>query len=242
MKNYRLTISYDGTDYHGWQRQPKKRTIQGVIEEALSNISGTRTVIHGAGRTDAGVHALAQVAHFKADLNLDPPELQRALNAILPPDMRINSVEKAEPDFHARKDACSKVYLYRILNSPQISPFLVRYVLHWPHSLDVKKMKKGAVLFKREADFSPFSSGRYLNPVRKVIVSRIEKKEDEIHYTVVANGFLRYMVRTMVGTLIEIGRGKIEPETIDLIFREKNRSLAGPTAKAKGLSLVKVNY
>ncbi|MGB8953102.1 MAG: tRNA pseudouridine(38-40) synthase TruA [Candidatus Aminicenantales bacterium] len=242
MQNYVLRVCYDGTDYHGWQRQPNKRTIQGTLENAVFRLARKKVPIIGAGRTDAGVHARAQVANFKADLKLKEKELLRALNALLPEDIRIVSLKKTGPAFHARKSAKSKVYEYRIFLSPQINPFVLRYVLHWPYALNVQKMSTAARLFCREADFSGFSSNRLLHPVRKVIRSEIKKRGGEIVYTIEANGFLRYMVRTIVGTLLEVGRGKIPPQKIEDIFREKKRTLSSPTAPAKGLSLVKVIY
>ncbi len=242
MQNYKLSLSYDGTDFYGWQRQPDKRTIQGVLEESLTKITRKKIHVAGAGRTDAGVHAQEQVANFKANLSLKDEELFRALNSLLPDEVRVNSLKKIDADFHARKMAKSKIYQYRIINSPIISPFLQRYALQWSSPLKVNLMKEAAPLFAREADFQAFSSNRLLNSVRKVMRSEIEKKGDEIIYTVEAKGFLRYMVRTMAGTLLEIGKGKMPPEKIEEIFREKKRSLAGPAILAKGLCLIKVNY
>lgn len=242
MQNYKCELSYDGTDFHGWQRQPDKRTVQGIIEESLAKITQKKIHVAGAGRTDAGVHAQGQVASFKARLSLDEEELFRALNSILPQDVRVVSLTKIDPDFHARKSARSKVYQYRICNSPFISPFLIRYVLHWPPPLNVNSMKEAASFFIREADFTAFSSNRLLHPVRNVSRSEISQTGSEIIYTVEANGFLRYMVRTMAGTLLEIGKGKMAPPQIDEIFKRKKRPLAGPTAPAKGLCLLKVSY
>lgn len=242
MKNYKLILSYDGTDFHGWQRQPKKRTVQGTLEDSLTQITQKKINITGAGRTDAGVHAQAQVANFKASLSMDDDELFRALNSLLPQDVRVTSLERTDLDFHARKMAKSKIYQYRIVNSTNISPFIMRYVLHWPSSLKVQSMREAASLFIREADFTSFSSNRLLDPVRKVTRSELHKKGNEIIYTVEANGFLRYMVRTMAGTLLEVGKGKLLPEQIEALFRKKERSLASPTAPAKGLCLIKVNY
>ena len=242
MQNYKLIISYDGTDYHGWQRQPKKNTIQGLLEENLNKIAQKKITVIGAGRTDAGVHAQGQVANFKGNISLDEEELLRALNSLLPGDIKIISIEKADPNFHARKIAKSKIYQYRIFNSPDIPPFFHRYVLYWPSPLNLKMMRKAAMLFEREADFTAFSSNQFLNPVRKVTSSRIEKKREEIIYTIEANGFLRYMVRAIVGTLLEVGKGKLFPENIEEIFKNKRRSQAGPTAPAKGLCLMKVIY
>jgi tRNA pseudouridine38-40 synthase len=242
MKNYKLILSYDGTDFHGWQRQPKKRTVQGTLEDSLTQITQKKINITGAGRTDAGVHAQAQVANFKASLSMDDDELFRALNSLLPQDVRVTSLERTDLDFHARKMAKSKIYQYRIVNSTNISPFIMRYVLHWPSSLKVQSMREAALLFIREADFTSFSSNRLLDPVRKVTRSELHKKGNEIIYTVEANGFLRYMVRTMAGTLLEVGKGKLLPEQIEALFRKKERSLASPTAPAKGLCLITVNY
>jgi len=242
MQNYKIVLSYDGTDYHGWQRQPNRKTIQGTLEEALFRITQKKITVIGAGRTDAGVHAQAQAANFKADLNLTDNELRRALNSLLPEDIRIISLKKADPYFHARKMTKSKIYEYRIFNSPRLSPFVQRYVLHWPYPLHIRLMRKTAKLFQREADFSGFSSNRLLHPVRKVSRSQIKKKGEEIIYTIEANGFLRYMVRTIVGTLLEVGKGRVAPEKIEEIFIRKKRTLASPTAPAKGLCLKKIIY
>jgi tRNA pseudouridine38-40 synthase len=242
MQNYKIVLCYDGTDFCGFQSQPRARTVQGVLEETLSKIAEKKISIIGAGRTDAGVHARGQVAHFKANLRLDEDELRRGLNSLLPDDVRIISLEKARPDFHARRQATSKVYEYRIYNSADINPFVQRYVLYWPYPLDLSLMKKAAKLFVREADFSGFSSNRLLRPIRKVTRSEIKKAGPEIIYTIEANGFLRYMVRTIVGTLLEVGRGRVRPEQIERIFLEKKRTLASPTAPAKGLCLIKINY
>ncbi|MCX8159643.1 MAG: tRNA pseudouridine(38-40) synthase TruA [Candidatus Saccharicenans sp.] len=242
LENFKLTISYDGTDYHGWQRQPNRVTIQGKLEDVLMRIMGEKINLQAAGRTDAGVHALGQVANFRANCRLSEAELLRALNAMLPFDIRILKVEKVGPSFHARKSARSKVYRYRIKISPIISPFDYRYVLHYPYPLDIQTMEDAAKRFEREADFSAFSSGDYPNPVRKVLSSRLEHCGDELVYTVEANGFLRYMVRTIVGTLIMTGRGRLKPDDIDLLFEQRKRTLSSPSAPARGLCLVRVNY
>ncbi|NPV82803.1 MAG: tRNA pseudouridine(38-40) synthase TruA [Candidatus Aminicenantes bacterium] len=242
LENFKLTISYDGTDYHGWQRQPNRVTIQGKLEDVLMRILGEKVNLQAAGRTDAGVHALGQVASFRANCRLGEAELLRALNAMLPFDIRILNVEKVSPGFHARKSARSKVYRYRIKISPIISPFDYRYVLHYPYPLDIPAMVEAARRFEREADFSAFSSGDYPNPVRQVFSSRLESCGDELVYTVEANGFLRYMVRTIVGTLIMAGRGRLKPEDIDLLFEQRKRTLSSPSAPARGLCLVRVNY
>jgi tRNA pseudouridine38-40 synthase len=242
MQNYKLVLAYDGTDFRGWQRQPDERTIQGALEEAVFTITRKKTTVHGAGRTDAGVHALGQTGHFGSSTKIPDADLFRALNAVLPWDVRILSLERVRPDFHARKCAKSKVYQYRIIHARQISPFDFRYALHWPYPLNLRAMRAAAPLFVRRADFTPFSSNRERNPVRAVRRSEIRKKGDEVVYTIEAQGFLRYMVRTVVGTLLEIGAGKMKPEAVEEIFRRKERLLAGPTAPAKGLCLIRVDY
>ena len=242
MQNYKLVLAYDGTDFRGWQRQPEERTVQGAVEEAIFKITRKRTAVHGAGRTDAGVHALGQAADFGSATRLAESDLFRALNAVLPWDVRIISLEKARPDFHARKCAKSKIYQYRIVRSRQVSPFDFRYALHWPYPLDLRAMRAAAPLFVRRAEFTAFSSNRERNPVRTVRRSEIRKKGDEVVYTIEAKGFLRYMVRTIVGTLLEIGAEKMGPEDVEEIFRRKERRLAGPTAPAKGLCLLRVDY
>lgn len=242
MDTYKIEICYDGSGYHGWQRQPRKKTIQGNLEKALSKIAKKDIPVIGAGRTDAGVHAFAQVASFKANLTLEEDELHRAFNSSLPKDIRITSIQRVDKDFHARRSARSKIYRYRIFNGKNISPFLIRYALYWPYDLDLEAMKTAAAKFVREDDFTAFSSNRLLHPVRKVTRSEIQKKGEEIIYTVEANGFLRYMVRTMVGTLLEIGRGRRKPEIIDDLFKGGKRTLDSPTAEPQGLCLIKVCY
>ena len=240
--NYKIVVAYDGTDFYGWQRQPKSRTVQGEIEAALARIAGKRIAVTGAGRTDAGVHARGQVANFRADFRMDGLELERALNALLPAAIRVVSLRRAPDRFDARKSAKSKIYQYRILNAPIVSPFDFRYVLHWPGPLDADGMARAAGLFVREADFSAFSSNRLLHPVRRIVRSEVRRRGREIIYTIEANGFLRYMVRTIVGTLLEVGRGRMEPLQVEELFRLNERRLAGQTAPAKGLCLIKVRY
>ena len=242
MKNYKLILAYDGTDFRGWQRQPEGRTVQGVLEEAVRKITGKEAVVHGAGRTDAGVHALGQVANFRGAFRLPDEVFLRALNAVLPADVRLFSLAEAPAEFHARRSARSKVYRYRIVHAPQPSPLDRRYVLHWPYPLRLGRMRRAAGLFVRTADFSAFSSNRDRSPIRTVTRSELRRAGGEIVYTVEAEGFLRYMVRTMVGTLLEVGRGRLAPEAIEEIFRRRDRSLAGPTAAAKGLTLIRVDY
>ena len=242
QQTYKIVLSYDGTDYFGWQKQPRKQTIQGKLEEALFLFKSKRIPVIGAGRTDAGVHAQGQVAHFRAQLDLDENDLIRALNGQLPSDIRVTALTRVDKEFHARKSALSKVYQYRIYNHATINPFDVRYVLHWPPRLDFKKMQEAAPLFIREADFSTFSSNRHLHPVRQILRSEISRRKHEVIYTVEGSGFLKYMVRTMVGTLLEMGKGRLEPQALESLFEQKKRSLSAPTAPAKGLCLLQVKY
>ncbi|MBD3412883.1 MAG: tRNA pseudouridine(38-40) synthase TruA [Candidatus Aminicenantes bacterium] len=242
MKNYKITVSYDGTDYHGWQVQPQKQTIQGLIQDALYLFKSKRIKLIGAGRTDAGVHAAGQVAHFKADLDYSNQELLNALNGNLPPDIRIIKVENVDMDFHSLKNARTKIYQYRIINAPDISPFDIRYTLHLPSALNLIKMNEAASRFIRKHDFTSFSSNRLRQPVKNVIRSEIKKKGPEIVYKVEADGFLKYMVRTIVGALIAAGKDKLTPDEIDSLFKHRKRSVLTPTAPAKGLCLIKVKY
>jgi tRNA pseudouridine38-40 synthase len=242
LNNYKIVLSYDGTDYSGWQRQPDKRTIQGLIEDAVARLAGKPVTVHGAGRTDAGVHALGQAASFKAALRMDETEILKALNGILPRDVRVNSVEIVPASFHARKNALGKIYQYRIVTTPTVSPFDLRYVHHWTYPHDLKLMKKAAALFVREGDFTGFSSNRDRSPVRRVTRSELRRKGGELIYTIEADGFLRYMVRTVVGTILEVGRGRLLLERIEAAFVEKTRTLGSPTAPAHGLCLIEVKY
>ncbi len=242
MKNHKIVLSYDGTDYFGWQRQPDKPTIQGLVEGAVARLAGKPVAVHGAGRTDAGVHALGQTASFKAAVRMDEPEILKALNGMLPRDVRVASAEIVPASFHARKNAVGKIYRYRIVTTPTISPFDLRYVHHWTYPYDLRLMKKAAALFVREGDFTGFSSNRDRSPMRRVTRSELRSKGGELIYTIEADGFLRYMVRTIVGTILEIGRGKLPIGAIEETFARKTRSLGSPTAPANGLCLIEVKY
>jgi len=242
MLTFKLILTYDGTDFSGWQRQPKKRTVQGVVEEALARVAGRHWPVIGAGRTDAGVHALAQAASVQGDIRLKPAVLLKALNAVLPEDVRLLSAKSAPADFNARRSALSKLYRYRLYLRPVLPPFLRRYVLHWPYPLDIEAMSRAAGLFVREDDFSAFSSNRFLTPIRRVMRSELRRRGPELHYLVEANGFLKYMVRAMAGTLLEVGRGRLAPEKVEELFRKRQRTLSSPTVPSRGLWLVRVAY
>jgi tRNA pseudouridine38-40 synthase len=244
VTNFKAVIQYDGTNYSGWQIQPNRVTIQGTLQQTLHKITEEKVTIHASGRTDAGVHALGQVASFKLEKVMKAPLLQSALNSLLPQDIRIIHLDKAPDEFNARYNANSKEYQYQIFAGKVLSPFLYKYFYHFPVELDIAEMKKAAQKFIGEHDFSAFKSAESSckNYVRKVFQSDIVSNEDIIYYIVVANGFMHYMVRTMVGTLIEVGRGKIAAEQIEKIITSKNRAKAGATAPPQGLFLIKVNY
>jgi len=245
MRNIKLVIEYDGTNYQGWQVQPKGPTIQGVIEEKLSLITGEEVNLIGSGRTDAGVHALGQVASFKTQSQMDGRSIQRALNSLLPTDIVIKKVEEVEEDFHARKQSKSKIYEYRILNRPIRSAFHRGYAWHIPQKLNLKEMEKAAQSLIGEHDFSSFRSVG--TPMRTSIrrVIRVEWKRERdglVRFEIEANGFLKQMVRAIVGTLIEVGKGKICSEEFRRILESRDRKTAGPTAPAHGLFLKEVKY
>lgn len=244
MPNIKVAIQYDGTDFHGWQIQPGLRTVQGCLADALRRLSGEKVKIIGAGRTDAGAHALGQIANFHLEKEFDVAELQRALNSLLPWDVRIVTLSHAPDRFHARRDARSKLYRYQIYTGPVISPFAYRYYLHFPRSLDIEKMEEAAEAFIGAHDFTAFaaSASSSSNRVRTVFRSELARAGRRLFYLIEADGFLQHMVRSIVGTLIEVGLGRIGPDEIELILRSRERARAGPTVAARGLFLVRVNY
>ena len=228
MRNIKLTIAYDGAEFHGWQLQPGVRTIQGALIDAACKITQEKIMLHGASRTDAGVHALGQVAHFKTQSALSAMEFQRALNALLPPAIRVVAAEEMGPEFHARWLAQGKTYRYRIYRGRVLPPFDYRRALHYPWPLDEAAMAEAARMFEGEHDFSSFaaSSGseeddRDRNMIRVIHSSEIvrEPERDEIAYVVRGQSFLRYMVRKIVGTLIEVGKGRLAPGGYSAIVR-----------------------
>lgn len=251
MRNIKLTIEYDGTNYSGWQIQQKRpqslgkeKTIQGIIEKALEQILQERIRLTGAGRTDAGVHALGQVANFKTKSKMPMAAMQRALNALLPKDIVIIDIEEARPDFNARFDARSKTYRYQILNRHYSTAFDRLYQCHIPYRLEVRQMKREARALSGRHYFKSFQAAdkKERMSVRNIRRISIRKDGPVINIEIEANGFLYNMVRNIVGTLIEIGRGKFPPGSMRRILRAKDRTLAGPTAPAKGLSLIQVKY
>lgn len=251
MKNFKLTIAYDGAGFHGWQFQPGVPTIQGAIDEAARKITQEKIVAHGASRTDAGVHALGQVAHFKTHSSLSALEMQRALNALLPPAIRIVAAEEVGHEFHARWLSQGKTYRFRLYRGKVLPPFEYRRVLHYPWPLDEEAMAAAARLFEGQHDFSSFaaSSGsedddRDRNMQRVVYSSEIIRcgTGEEIDYVIRGQSFLRYMVRKITGTLIEVGRGRLTPRDIPRLFELRDRSRSGPTVPPEGLYLVSLEY
>lgn len=248
--NYRLTLQYDGTDFHGWQMQGQGRTVQGELTRALSQIDGQDVVVHGAGRTDAGVHAEAQVANVYLQREMTPERLRAAVNGNVGRDLRVADVEIVPDDFHARFAAKGKTYRYRIYQAPFISPFRVRYALHEARPLDAGRMKDVLPIFIGTHDWTAFSSTHTEARTRVRTVTALELSESEIddgqarliEIEISADGFLRYMVRSIVGTLLAVGRGEIKQSDIEQALQTKDRSLAGATAAAQGLTLVKVHY
>lgn len=248
--NFKLLIQYDGTDFHGWQVQDNQRTVQGELTRVLSLIEDAEVYVAGSGRTDAGVHAEGQVANVKIVRPFTPENLRNAINGNLWRDLRILHVEKADDDFHARFSAKGKTYVYRVINAPVISPFWARYAHHENRPLDVGKMNTAARLFLGEHDWTAFSSTRTdaETKIRTLTDFTVESHWDAranaslIEFRVTGNGFLRYMVRSLVGTLLEVGRNEKDSDTIQTAIITGNRDLAGKTAPANGLTLLKVYY
>ena len=245
MRNIKLTIEYDGKNYLGWQVQPKGPSIQETIEGQLKRLTGETIRLISSGRTDAGVHAMGQVAHFKTQHGMDCPTLQRALNSLLPADMMIRKVEEVGQEFHARKDCKSKIYEYRILNRNLRSVFLREHAWHIPQPLALGAMRKAARQLVGEHDFSSFRSvgTPTRTAVRKIMRAEWKRnREGLLTFEIEATGFLKQMVRAIVGTLVEVGRRKINPEEFARILESRDRTKAGPTAPARGLFLKEVKY
>jgi len=246
LRNIKITLQYDGTDYHGWQIQNGLRTIQGELTRVLSLIDGREVMIHGSGRTDAGVHALGQVASFQFAHPHSTDRLVMAINGNLPPDIRVIRAEEVPEGFHARFSATGKLYRYRVFTGRVLSPFLFRYVHQTSYLLDLNLVRNAAEQLLGEHDFRSFT----VTPEKEIDTHRNLTRLDAnfnaqtqiFTFDIAANGFLRYMVRTIVGTLIDIGRGYFPPDSVPEIFAASSRSAAGTSLPAKGLALVKVYY
>src|ERR1700758_4535976 len=242
MRYFKLTIAYDGTDFHGWQIQKGKPTVQGEIVSVLRRLTQEDTQLLGAGRTDAGVHALGQVGSFKTQSALSALEFHRAMNALLPPAIRIVAVEEMGPDFNARWSAKGKIYRYRIYRGKVVPPMLWRYVLHYPFPLDEEAMRDASARFVGMHDFASFAASTGSEDDDKERSTERVRSPDgeELVFTVRGRSFLRYMVRKMVGTLLDVGRGKLKPDDIDRLYELKDRSKSGPTVPPQGLCMVSV--
>jgi len=251
MRNIKITIAFDGTGFSGWQRQSNAVTIQGEIEKALSRICDTPTSLHGAGRTDAGVHALAMVANFETKSTIDLPQLQKALNSILPFAIRINKIAEVPAEFHSRFSPSSKTYIYNIDTSAIQSPINRLYVVHIPQKLSISNIEQCLSLIAGTHDFASFeasgsrdksiTTGR--GSIRTIHTVKLYKTgKDSYQFEFSGDGFLRHMVRNIVGTVLDVGKGRTTTEEFKEILASKDRSSAGVTAPAHGLFLKQIYY
>ena len=253
MRNLKITLAYDGTDFCGWQVQPDAPSIQGTLASAIGRVTGEKVLPQGSGRTDAGVHARGQVATFALESVIPTANLIIALNDVLPPAVRVLECAEVPADFHARKSAIAKTYRYRMYRGGICPPFLARYVWHYPYPLDFCAMAEAARLVEGEHDFTSFAAvdperGKEepVSNVRTVFSSRWTQQDQsdgqEFVYEIRGNGFLHHMVRNLVGTLLLVGKRTLRPEDITRIVSARDRSAAGATAPARGLYLVNVEY
>jgi tRNA pseudouridine38-40 synthase len=271
MRNLKLTLAYDGTEFSGWQVQPGRDTIQGALASAIGRLTGENVFPQGSGRTDAGVHALAQVASFTTRSAIPVENFQRALNGMLPPAIRVMDVCEVPTEFHARKSALAKTYQYRMFRGEVCSPFVTRFVWHYPYPLDEAAMMRAAEQVVGERDFTSFAAvdveksstpfpvassrfeaggelgaertaARETSNVRRIFESSWERMGDEFIYRVRGSGFLHHMVRNLVGTFMLVGKRTLSVEDIGRILGARSRSAAGATAPAGGLCLVGVEY
>jgi tRNA pseudouridine38-40 synthase len=250
MRNFKVVLAYDGSEFSGWQLQPDAPTIQGTLASAIGRVTGEKVLPQGSGRTDAGVHALAQVASFAIESGIPAENLGKALNGNLPASIRVLEVVQVGDGFHARKSARAKTYRYRVYRATICPPFLARYVWHYPYPLDEDAMAAAGGLVIGEHDFTSFAAvdpergredGMFSN-VRKIIASSWMRQGEEFVYSVRGTGFLHHMVRNLVGTFLLVGKGTLKPGDISEILGARNRSAAGATAPGSGLFLVEVEY
>ena len=259
-RTLKLTLAYDGSAFHGWQVQPGKPTIQGTLASAIQSLTGETLLPQGSGRTDAGVHALAQIATFQTSSNIPAANFRVVLNDRLPAAIRVLAVDEMPEAFHARHSAVAKRYHYRIWRGDVVPPFIARYVTHHPYPLDEDAMQQAAALVAGEHDFTSFAAvdpdralrlaeaesaaddERRTTNIRIIHESRFQRHADELLYIVRGNGFLHHMVRNLVGTFLLVGKGTIAPSDIPAILAARDRRAAGPTAPPEGLYLVQVEY
>ncbi len=253
-RNIRLDIAFDGTAYDGWQAQRDRPTIQGALRDAILKVTGERVKLHGSGRTDAGVHARRMVANFHTGSRVPAPAFARALNRLLPPEIRVLASRQARNDFHARLSARSKTYRYRVYRGPIMRPHMARECFHYPYRVDVSLMRQACLMLKGEHDFGSFAKSSGLprtsptrnsadrSTVRRIFRVDLSSKGHELTFTVEGTGFLHHMVRNIVGTLLELGRGQMNLEEFEGLLHARDRTLAGFTAPARGLTLLKVSY
>lgn len=244
MRNIKLTLAYDGTTYHGWQVQPGVPTVQGDLNSAISRLLDHEVTTHGSGRTDAGVHAHGQVANFHTERVMDLDALMRGINALLPPAVRVMAVEEVGADFHSRISARAKTYEYHLWRDIVVPPFHRNYVHAMWHPLNADAIDRATEEFVGVHDFTSFAatSSTVADRVREIYHAGWERDPGEWVFSIRANGFLQYMVRSIVGTLIEVGREKISPDEIPRILAARDRKLAGPSAPPGGLHLISVDY
>ena len=244
MRNLRITLAYDGSAFHGWQFQTATRTVQETVEKSLRDILGHEVRVTASGRTDAGVHALGQVINFQTCSKIPAQGLLRALNSVFPPDLSARDVRDVSQDFHARYLALSKKYVYVVDTSAIPSPFLSRYVMHLPGELDIRAMRHAAHALKGQHDFSSFmgAGSSVKTTIREIYDFEIFGKGSRVFFCIRGSGFLRHMVRNIVGTLIPAGQGAMTPRDVKRILELRDRTQAGPTAPPQGLYLVEVEY
>jgi tRNA pseudouridine38-40 synthase len=244
MRNLKLTLAYDGTDFHGWQIQPNVRTVQGTLQAALAKLFNHEVQVTGSGRTDAGVHAHGQVANVETSRTMDADAVVRGVNALLPPEIRVWRAEEVPPEFHSRRSARSKTYEYRLWRRHIVSPFESRYVYRFTYALDTQAVEAASKLFEGTHDFTSFCAAatEVEDRVRTIFAANWVRNDDRWTFTITGNGFLQYMVRTIVGTLLYVGSGKLRVEDLPGIFEAHDRTLAGPCVPACGLHLISVDY
>lgn len=250
MRNLKIILAYDGSEFSGWQVQPNAATIQGMLASAIGRLTGEKVLPQGSGRTDAGVHALGQVATFVTQSPMPAGNLVKALNDVLPASIRVLEATEAPLEFHARKSAHAKTYRYRIYREAICPPFLARYVWHYPYPLDEEAMQRAAGFVIGEHDFTSFAAvdperrreDETISNVRQILTSTWKRDDEELVYLVRGSGFLHHMVRNLVGTFVLVGKSTLRPGDITDILAARSRSAAGATAPASGLYLVSVEY